>query len=126
LAKHWNIGLERAKCTLEATTQKGVHTVVDSHLSRQYKTNNRQLQYWCLSHPLFTDTLEASVQSWFRQNRYAQVFALQLGWVRVHPMQKKSEAHEALSLLAQQDDVPLVIIIDSAKEQTMGEFCQKA
>ena len=126
LAKHWNIGLERAKRTLEATTQKGVRTVVDSHLSRWYKTNDRQLRYRRLSHPLFTDTLEASVQSWFRQNRYAQVFASQLGWVWVYPMKKKSKAHEALSLLAQRDGVPPVIIMDGAKEQTMGEFRRKA
>ncbi len=40
-------------------------------------------------------------------------------------MKKKSEAHEALSLLAQKDGVPPVIIMDGAKEQTMGEFCWK-
>jgi len=102
-----------------------VHTVV-SHLSRWYKTNDRQLWYWQLSHPLFTDKLEVSVKSWFNQNRYSQVFALQLGWVRVYPMKKKSEACEALSLLSQRDGVPPVLIVDGAKEQTMGEFWWKA
>jgi hypothetical protein len=41
-------------------------------------------------------------------------------------MQKKSQAHEALSLPVQRDGVPPVMIMDGAKEQTMGEFCQKA
>ena len=41
-------------------------------------------------------------------------------------MQKKSEAHEGLSLLAQHDGVPPVLVMDGAKEQVMGRFCQKA
>ena len=61
--------------------------------------------------------------SWFRKNRYAQVFASRFGWVWVYPMRSKSEAHEGLSLLAQRDGVPPTIIIDGSKEQTMGEFC---
>jgi transposase len=75
---------------------------------------------------MFTDTLKANVTSWFQQNRYAQVFATRFGWVRVFPMQKKSQAHEALSLLVQRDGVPPVMIMDGAKEQTMGEFRRKA
>jgi hypothetical protein len=75
---------------------------------------------------MFTDTLKASVVSWFRQNRYAQVFATRFGWVRVFPMKKKSQAHEALSLLVQRDGVPPVMIMDGAKEQIMGEFRRKA
>ena len=41
-------------------------------------------------------------------------------------MKKKSCAHEALSLLAQRDGVPLVIVMDGSKEQTMGEFRKKS
>jgi hypothetical protein len=37
-------------------------------------------------------------------------------------MKKKSDAHEGLTLLVQRDGVPPVIIMDGAKEQTMGEF----
>jgi len=78
LTKHWNIGLEQAKQTLEATTQCGVHTVMESHLSRGYKTNDRQLCYRQLSYPLFTDTLEASVKSRFWKNQYTQCLHLNL------------------------------------------------
>ena len=41
-------------------------------------------------------------------------------------MRSKADAHEGLSLLAQQDGVPLQIIMDGSKEQTMGLFRRKA
>ena len=77
-------------------------------------------------HEVFTDTLESPVPSWFRQNRYAQVFATRFGWSRVFPMRRKADAHDGLSLLAQRDGVPLRIIMDGSKEQTMGLFRKKA
>jgi hypothetical protein len=41
-------------------------------------------------------------------------------------MRKKSNAHEGLTLLAQRDGVPPVIVKDGSKEQTIGEFRRKA
>jgi hypothetical protein len=41
-------------------------------------------------------------------------------------MQKKAQAHKALSLLVQRDDDPPLMVMDGAKEQTMGEFRRKA
>ena len=43
---------------------------------------------------------KTSVRSWFRQNRYAQVFVTAFGWCRVYPMKKKRDAHHGLSLMA--------------------------
>ena len=63
--------------------------------------------------------------SWFGQNRYTQVFGTRFGWAQVFLMQHKSQAHEALSLLAQCDAVPPKMVMDGAREQTMGEFWQK-
>lgn len=126
LAKRWNIGLSKAQRTLEATTQSGVRTVLHPTLSRRFRTNDRQLRYRRLAHNMFTDTLEASKTSWFRKNKYAQVFVTSFGWTRVFPMQKKSEAHHGLDLLAQRDGVPPTIIMDGSKEQTLGEFRRKA
>ena len=126
LAKRWNIGIDAATRTVECTTQRSVRTILHPTLSRRFRTNDRQLRYRRLSHNLFTDTLEASEPSWFRKNRYAQVFATRFGWVRAYPMQKKSDAHEALSLLAQRDGVPPMIVMDGSKEQTLGTFRKKA
>ena len=126
LAKNWGIRLEPATCTIEATTQRGLRTVLHNTLSRRFHTNDRQLRYQRLMHKVFTDTLESPVPSWFWQNRYAQVFATRFGWSRVFPMRRKADAHEGLSLLAQRDGVPLRIIMDGSKEQTMELFQKKA
>ena len=75
---------------------------------------------------MYTDTAEANVVSYFRKNKYAQIFATRFGWVRVFPMQKKSDAHQAFSLMAQRDGVPPIIVMDGAKEETQGEFRRKA
>ena len=40
-------------------------------------------------------------------------------------MQKKSQAHEGLSLLFQRDGVPPAFIVDGSKEQMKGEFRRK-
>ena len=124
LARNWGIGLEAAKRTLLATTQRGIRTVSNPALSRRFRTNDRQLRYRRLRCDLFTDTLESSVLS-KRQNRYAQVFGSSWGWARAFPMKKKSDAHEALSLLFARDGVPNKMIMDGAKEQIMGEFRRK-
>ena len=79
LARRWGTHLETAKRTLDATTQRGVRSVLNLTTTCRYRTNDRQLRYRRLSHDMFTDTLEASVCSWFRQNQYAQVFATALG-----------------------------------------------
>ena len=40
-------------------------------------------------------------------------------------MKLKNEAHEALSLLFQQEGVPAAIIYDNAKEMILGKFSRK-
>ncbi len=126
LAKNWQIGLATAKRTVEATTQRSVRTTLHPTLSRRFRTNDRQLRYRRLRDDVFTDTMESKVVSWFRRNKYAQVFATRFGWCRAFPMRKRSEAHEALSLLARRDGVPPTLVMDNAREQTMGEFRRKA
>jgi hypothetical protein len=69
--------------------------------------------------------MESSVVS-KRVNQYAQVFATPFGWTWVHPMKKKSDAHDGLSLMFARDGVPNCLIMDNSKEQTLGEFRRKA
>ena len=40
-------------------------------------------------------------------------------------MKKKSEAHETLSLVFKRDGVPLRMIVDNSKEQSLGKFRRK-
>ena len=74
---------------------------------------------------VYTDTLEAAIVS-KRGNRYAQVFGTPFGWYRAYPMEKKSDAHEGLSLMFARDGVPKVLIMDNSKEQTLGTFMKKS
>ena len=115
LNRRWGTQLATTNRTLEATTQSGVRSVQNTTMTHRYRTNDRQLRYRRLSHDIFTYTLEASVCSWFRQNRYAQVFATAFGWCRVYPMKNKRDAHHGLSLLASWDGVPPHLIMDGSK-----------
>jgi hypothetical protein len=73
---------------------------------------------------LFTDTL-FSKQPSLQGNKCAQVFSTDNGWVRAYPLKKKSEAHDALSLLFQREGVPNAMVMDGALEQVQGEFRRK-
>jgi hypothetical protein len=123
LAKCWKIRIETAQCTLEATTQICIRTMLHPTLLRRLRTNDPALQYIRLSHEAYTDTMKAKSVLWFCQNKYAQVFCMRFGWTRIYPMQLKSEAHLGLLLMFQHDGVP---IMDGSKEQTMGQFRVKA
>lgn len=124
LAKNWGIGLQTAKRTITATTQRGIRTVLHPSLSRRFRTNDRQLRYRRLPITCYTDTMKSETLS-RRGNKYAQIYCTPSGWTRAFPMKKKSEAHETLSLLHARDGVPNVMIMDGAPEQTMGEFRRK-
>jgi hypothetical protein len=124
LARNWGIDRQTAKRTVDVTTQRGVRTVLHPTLSRRFRTNDRQLRYRRLPIDCFTDTLISNLAS-RRNNKYAQIFATADGWCRAYPMAKKSQAHEGLSLLFQREGVPSTIIMDGAREQTMGLFRRK-
>jgi hypothetical protein len=61
LAATWNIGIESAKRTLKATTQRGIRTLANSAISCRFRTNDRQLRYQRLmSSNMSLETLEGS------------------------------------------------------------------
>jgi hypothetical protein len=123
LARNWNIPLERAKRTLEVTTQRGIRTR-PTNMTRRFKTNDRMLRYNRLDTVMFTDTLESGTLS-RRQNKYAQVFVIPPNWIKVYPMRTKGEAHFCLAALFHDIGVPEKMIMDGSKEQTQGEFRKK-
>ena len=122
LARRWNITPDKARQTVKRTTQRGVVTVL--HPSRRRSTNDRMFRYRRLGHNMYTDTLFAETRS-ERGNKCAQVFGTDFGWSRAFPMERKGQAHEALSLLFKRDGVPPQMIMDNAKEQTEGDFARK-
>ncbi len=122
LAACWMISPERAKQTVVMTTQRGVQTCLNPTLSRQFPTNDRMLWYKRVLHTMFSDTL--FTRSVLQQgNKMAQVYATSFGWARAHPMKRKGDIHETLSLVFQPDGVPPTMVTDDSKEQTKGEFC---
>ena len=124
LAARWLISPERAKRTVQQTTQRGVRTCLNPTLSRRFPTNDRMLRYKRLPHPTFTDTMFAGTTS-KRGNKCAQIYATSFGWARAHPMTRKGEAHETLSLVFHRDGVPPTMIFDGSKEQTTADFKRK-
>jgi hypothetical protein len=125
LSRRWGIGLNQAKQTILKTTQRGIRSVLHPTLSRRFRTNDRMLRYRRLPMEIFSDTLISKIKSQ-RGNLYAQVYGARNGWTRAFPMKAKSDAHESLSLMFARDGVPPAMIVDGAKEQTLGEFRKKA
>jgi hypothetical protein len=124
LAARWMIALERAKKTVQLTTQCGVRTCLNPTLAQQFPTNDRMLCNKRLQHTTFTDTLFAGTPS-CSGNTCAQVYSTSFGWARAHPMTRKGEAHETLSLLFHRDGVPPTMVFDGSKEQCKGDFKRK-
>ena len=54
-----------------------------------------------------------------------EVFATDFVQARSYPTKKKSDAHEALSLLFQWTGIPDKMIVDESKEQVLGNFWKK-
>ena len=73
---------------------------------------------------MFTDTLNADTSS-RRQNKHGQAFGTSFGWARADGLKAKSEAHKALSILHERDNVPDTMVMDGSNEQTLGSFQQK-
>ena len=82
------------------------------------------LQYKRVLHTMFSNTLFAGSIS-RQSNKMAQVYATSFGWAHAHPMKRKGDAHETLSLVFQCDGVPPTMVTNDSKEQTKGEFRQK-
>ncbi len=124
LAARWMITPEHAKKTVQLTMQRGVRTCLNPMLARQFLTNDRMLCYKRLPHTTFTDTLFAGTPS-HSGNKCAQAFSTSFGWARAHPMTRKGEAHETLSLLFHCNGAPPTMIFNGLKEQCKGDFKRK-
>jgi hypothetical protein len=121
LAKNWNISIERARKTIEATTQHMIRAPAGTKLVRRFRTNDQMLCYPRLNTHIFIDTMESKITS-KQQNKYAKVFVVPPAWFEAYPMSRKSKAHDAISLLLHKYGAPIKMIMDDSKEQMFGEF----
>jgi hypothetical protein len=77
------------------------------------------MRYRRLPMTLFTNTMFAKIKS-RQQNTADRIFCTQSGWTWAHPLRKEATDHEALSLIAQRDGVPEVLVMDGSNAQTQG------
>ena len=124
LAKRWGITPERAQMTIHITVQRRIRTMFKPSVFQKFRTNNRNLCYCCLEHPVFLGMMFASTES-KKRNRCAQVYDTDFGWTRAFPMASTSEAHETLLLLFIWDGVPPACICNNAKKMIQNKFYQK-
>ena len=87
LARRWNIGLDTAKRTLRATTQRALRNTTNTVLTKRIKPFSYQLLFRHLRTHVYTDTMFSSVPS-YGGNKCAQVYASDFDWTRVFPMKK--------------------------------------
>ena len=118
LARRWAIPSDKACATVKNTTQQGVRSNFHPTISRRFPTNNRMLWYRRMLNPVFSDTLQSGCLS-AAGMKYGQAYCTSFGWYRCHPMKKKSEAHETLSLMFKRDGVPPHTIAENSKEQSL-------
>ena len=123
LAKIWNIGMETAKRTIQATTRMCPRNTTTISLNRRYGSNDRMIRYKHLNCVMFADTMFASsrVGKSVRNFTCCQVFATDFGWSIAYNMEYERNVHQAFKKLFKEVGVPLKMIVDGARSQTMGE-----
>jgi hypothetical protein len=90
--------------------------MIHPSLTKRYKTSDRQLRYRRLPVTIYTDTMFSTILS-RQDNKAAQIFCTDFGFVREFPLKKEKEAHEALSLIFHRDGGPNVMVMDGSKAQ---------
>jgi hypothetical protein len=120
LANRWKVGEQKAKETLNVTTQKGIRHVKHP-VEKRFKTQQPHLRKRRLQGPFYSDTLFFKDKS-IRGYKCAQMTTDGKGFGRFWAMERKEQAHEALNDLIQTDGSPDWLITDNAKEQGGGPF----
>ena len=95
LAKNWRIGIEAAKRTVEATTQRAVRDFSNVTGSKRLKPHAWMLDYKRIQGTVYTDTFHGVCKS-LRGNLYSQVYATDYQYTRTYPMKQRSDVHETL------------------------------
>ena len=115
LSRKWRVGINTARETLKATTQRGIRTAVHP-LTRRYRTDHFSLRYRRLNTQFYSDTVFATTKS-LKGNKCAQVFTAK-DFIRVHPMVSKKECAQALQVFSEDIGIPSDLCTDGAAEMT--------
>ena len=128
LSQRWMIGLEMAKQTMDATTQKGVRNIVAPGKRKLYQ-RTLHLQYPSIKDRMFSDPILSKMNS-TRGNKAAQVFTNGKGFDALYPVKSKKFGYEGLNDFLAEFGVPPVMVTDNAGEETgpnskWSEICKK-
>ena len=129
LARLWNISLEDAQLTLNASTQDYLRTQ-EGAMTRRYKTWAHQRQYCQLGGFLsqfYSDTFKSSIKS-LRGNQYIQLFSNRGGFVKSYPIESRKRASDSLNKFMHEVGIPSSLTTDNAKELVEGDWtklCRK-
>jgi hypothetical protein len=119
LAKIWNIGVDTARKTIDATTCKHYRNVQDG-ISRTFRPRRNFLRYKQLRLPageFYTDTFISKIKS-VRGYSYMQVYGNKFGFIKAYPMESKNrnDVGSTLTVFIQDVGVPQKMHTDNAPE----------
>ena len=122
LALRWGIGLESAKLTLQATTQRGMR-FSDGPFTQRYRTRQSHLRYPLLRTKMYTDTM-FSKRKGLGGDMCGQIYVTNFDWIRFYPMRTKrgKEVGVTLGKLIAAIGIPSGIVMDGARETLGGDF----
>jgi hypothetical protein len=83
LSRKWRVGVNKARQTLKATTQRGIRTAAHP-LTRRCRADHFSLRCGRLNAQFYSDTVFATTKS-LKGDKSAQVFTAK-DFIRVHPM----------------------------------------
>ena len=115
IARKWGIGIDKARKTLQCTTQHSIRSAI-LPLTRRYRTDVMSQRLRRLSTTWYTDTLFAKETS-ITGNTCAQLYADGQGFINVYPIDSKEKAGETLQMIVKDVGIPNTIISDNAPEQ---------
>mmetsp|Transcript_11237 Transcript_11237/g.16168 ORF Transcript_11237/g.16168 Transcript_11237/m.16168 type:complete len:1367 (+) Transcript_11237:2028-6128(+) len=121
LAQRLGISQHLSAATLKCTTQKASRHITEP-FTRRVKTRQSALRYPRLNDYLYSDTMFSDVVSKPRQNICAQLFVTSKRYSRIYPMRTKGQAGEKLNQFITSTGIPLGLITDGAKEETLGQW----
>jgi hypothetical protein len=121
LANRLGISQHICSATLKCTKQKASRNITEPFIHR-VKTRQSALRYPRLNDYVYSDTMFSSVVSKPRQHTCAQLFVTSKRYEKVYPMRTKGQAGEMLNQFITNTGIPLGLITDGAKEETLGQW----
>lgn len=126
LSKIWSIDTDKAKRTIDVTSQLCKHGETD-HLRRQFSTNDRMLRYKRINTHFFMDIFcvtKAGTSS--RKHKHMQLFVSDTGCMYVVLMKSKTEIVQAVEQFVKEIRVSTTLILDPEGTQSSTDLKKTA